>query len=178
MSSICKDELAAFVQELVDVRQRGGTVYVFGNGGSGSTASHFCGDLLMGVSIGLAKRFKSVCLNDNSPALLAIANDISYSDVFVEQLKNFLHPNDLVIGISGSGNSENIIKAIQYARSQGAKTVGLCGFDGGRLKQVADRPVHVNINDMEISEDVHICILHCVKMTLMDQLKDEYSDGN
>ncbi len=175
MQALDRKQIASLVQALLDVHQRGGTAYIFGNGGSGATASHFCGDLLKGVSYGLDKRFKAVCLNDNSPALLAIANDITYADIFVEQLKNFLHQDDLVIGISGSGNSENIIRAISYAKSKGVPTVGLCGFDGGRLKQIADTHVHVPIKDMEVSEDLHLCVLHCAKMTLMDQLKHRYT---
>lgn len=174
LQSLDRDSVAGFVQELLNVRRRGGTVYAFGNGGSGGTASHFCGDLLKGVSHGLSVRFKAVCLNDNSPAVLAIANDLCYEDIFIEQLKNFLHPNDLVIGISGSGNSENVIRAMDYARARGARTIGMCGFDGGRLKGIVDTSVHVPLHDMEISEDLHMCVLHCVKMTLMDELKDEY----
>jgi len=93
-----------------------------GNGGSGSTASHAAADLNKGVSYGREKRFRVMSLNDNMATLTAYANDVSYSDAFVEQLKNFLHPGDLVIGISGSGNSPNILKAIEYANQQGAIT--------------------------------------------------------
>lgn len=175
MQALDKAQIASLVQALLDVHERGGTIYTFGNGGSGATASHFCGDLLKDVSHGLEKRFKAVCLNDNSPALLAIANDISYTDIFVEQLRNFLHQDDLVIGISGSGNSENVIRAISYAKSKGVSTIGLCGFDGGRLKQIAGACVHIPIKNMEISEDLHLCVLHCTKMTLMDQLKHQYT---
>lgn len=175
LSSIDRGKVADFTRELLAVRQRGGAIYIFGNGGSGATASHFCGDVLKGVSHGLDKRFKILCLNDNSPAVLAIANDLCYEDIFVEQLKNFLHKDDLVIGISGSGNSENVLRAIQYANSKEARTFGLCGFDGGKLKEIANDSLHIDIQDMEITEDVHTCFLHCTKMVLMDQLKDDYT---
>lgn len=175
LSQLDTTKIKELTQELLDCHQREGVIYLFGNGGSGATASHFCGDLLKGVSYGLSKRFKAVCLNDNLPALMAIANDIAYEHIFEEQLKNFLHRNDLVIGISGSGNSKNIIRGIEYAKSKGARTFGLCGYNGGKLKQIADNHVHVNIPDMEISEDMHMLIFHCVKMALMDQLKESYS---
>ena len=99
-----------------------------GNGGSGASASHAAGDLNKGVSYGREKRFRVISLNDNLATLTAYANDVSYVDVFVEQLKNFLRPGDLVIAISGSGNSPNVLKAIEYANQQGAITVGLTGF--------------------------------------------------
>ena len=96
-----------------------------GNGGSGASASHAAGDLNKGVSYGREKRFRVISLNDNLATLTAYANDVSYAEVFVEQLKNFLHPGDVVIAISGSGNSPNILKAVEYANQQGAVTVGL-----------------------------------------------------
>ena len=94
-----------------------------GNGGSGASASHAAGDFLKGASYGLDKRFKMICLNDNLPSMMAIANDIGWESIFVEPLKNFLSPDDLVIGISGSGNSKNVVNALEYANAQGATTV-------------------------------------------------------
>ncbi len=173
ISTISLEQIDAFVQLLLEVYQQGRTVYVFGNGGSSATASHFCGDLIKGVSYGLDKRFRAVCLNDNLPALMAIANDISYDDIFVEQLKNFLNPGDVVIGISGSGNSTNVVKAIEYANQQGAKTVAICGFKGGKMKEVAHLSIHANVNDMEVSEDIHHLILtHCVKRIMTKELNN------
>jgi len=164
------ESIRKFAELLLATYKQGGTVYVFGNGGSGATASHFCGDMVKGVSYGLNKRFKAVCLNDNTPTIAAISNDISYDDVFVEQLRNFLTDKDLVIGLSGSGNSTNILKAIEYANQTGSKTVGLCGFDGGKLKEISHLSIHADINDMEISEDAHHIISHCVKKLLMKSL--------
>lgn len=114
-----------------------------------------------------------MCLNDNTPAMMAIANDISYDDIFVEQLKNFLRKDDVVIGISGSGNSINVLKAIEYANATGAKTVAICGYKGGKIKDIASLAVHAEINDMEISEDIHnLVITHCVKRILTNKLNN------
>ncbi|HBE02364.1 MAG TPA: phosphoheptose isomerase [Spirochaetia bacterium] len=160
-------------EKIIEIRDAGGFIYIFGNGGSAATATHFCGDLIKGVSWGLEKKIKCLCLNDNLSACMAIANDISYSDIFSEQLKNFIMPGDLVIAISGSGNSENILKALELARSRRVCTALLCGFDGGKALKLADLPVHVKINNMEIAEDIHLVILHCIKSALMKILYTE-----
>ncbi len=173
LGSLDRGIISKFVDVLLEAYGREKTIYIFGNGGSAATASHFCGDLVKGVSYGLEKRFKAVCLNDNTPAIMAIANDISYDDIFVEQLKNFLNKDDVVIGISGSGNSKNIVKALEYAQSAGAKTIAICGYKGGKIKEIADLSIHAEINDMEISEDVHnLVITHCVKRLLTTELKN------
>jgi D-sedoheptulose 7-phosphate isomerase len=171
LEKIDKSSLRKFVTVVLDAYQRESTIFIFGNGGSANTASHFCGDFIKGVSFGRSKRFKIICLNDNVSALMAIANDISYEDIFVEQLKNFLKKNDIVIGISCSGNSPNVIKALEYANSAGAKTVAFCGFDGGRVKNIAQFSIHADINDMEISEDIHLIIAHFAKQTIIKMLQ-------
>jgi D-sedoheptulose 7-phosphate isomerase len=159
-----------FAGMLLETCNAGGTVYAFGNGGSGATASHFCGDLVKGVSHGLDRRFRAVCLNDSMPGVLAIANDISYSHIFVEQLRNFLRQGDLVVGFSGSGNSENVVLALEYAKSCNIHTVALCGFDRGKAGRIAELAVHVPVMDMELSEDIHLVITHAVKRLLMERL--------
>lgn len=161
-----KDSIEKFTRVLLEIYKKKGTVYTFGNGGSGATAAHFCGDLIKGVSHGLSNRFKAICLNDNIPALMAIANDLSYEDIFYEQLKNFLEKDDLVIGFSCSGNSTNVVKAIKYAKRIGAKTVAFCGYNGGKIKKMADFVIQADINDMEVSEDIHLIICHSVKRIL------------
>src|SRR5690606_32486959 len=98
---------------------------------------HAAGDFLKGASYGLDKRFRMICLNDNLAAMMAIANDIGYEDIFIEQLKNFIGPDDLVIGISGSGNSENVVRAIEYAKNKGVKTMAMTGFKGGKISTMA-----------------------------------------
>ena len=137
-------------------------IFVMGNGGSGSTASHFACDINKGCCADIKKKFKVICLNDNVPTMLAYANDLSYEKVFVEQLKNFLKPGDVVIGISGSGNSENVIQAVLYAKENQGKTIGFTGFDGGRLAQLVDIPLIASINDMQKVEDVHMIVVHMI----------------
>jgi D-sedoheptulose 7-phosphate isomerase len=162
--------MESFVQTVIETREHNGTIYIFGNGGSGANASHICGDMIKGLAYGDDIRFKAICLNDNAAAMMAIANDISYDDIFLEQLKNFVVNGDLVIGISGSGNSENVVRALKFAKEQSATTVAMCGFNGGKIKMIADIVLHVNIDDMEISEDVHLILAHCAKRMIMDSL--------
>jgi D-sedoheptulose 7-phosphate isomerase len=146
-------------------------VFIMGNGGSGSTASHFACDINKGCCFNVEKKFKVICLNDNIPTMLAYANDLSYDKVFVEQLKNFLQPGDVVIGISGSGNSKNVIQAVSYAKERGAKTIGLTGFDGGRLAKIVDIPLVASINDMQKVEDVHMIVVHMLMQYLCKALQ-------
>jgi len=159
-------EINQYIEVVEQARQEGKNIFIFGNGGSGATASHMMCDFNKGLSHGQDKRFKMICLNDNMPTMMACANDISYEDIFVEPLKNFLKPKDVVIGISGSGNSMNIVKAIDYANKHGALTVGLCGFDGGKLKKCAKMAVHIKIKDMQKAEDMHMVIAHIVYQAL------------
>ena len=111
-----------------------------------------------------------ICLSDNTPIITAIANDISYDDVFYFQLKNKLKPDDLIMAISGSGNSKNVIKAVEYAREVGTKVVGITGYSGGKLRGLADYKMHVNIDDMQITEDVHMAFDHMMYRVLTDIL--------
>ncbi len=172
------DKVTGFVKMLLKAREEENSVFIFGNGGSGATASHVTGDFLKGISYGLDKRFRVQCLNDNISGMMAISNDLTYDDIFVEQLKVFLHRNDVVIGISGSGNSANVVKALEYARKQDAKTVAFCGYKGGRIKDIADLVIHAPIQDMEVTEDIHIIIFHAIKQVMMKELKgDDFSMG-
>lgn len=143
------------------------TIFVMGNGGSASTASHLACDLNKGACFGARKKFRVMALTDNLPLILALANDVNYDAVFVEQLKCFARPGDVVVGISGSGNSPNVIKAIAYARDLGCTTVGVCGYDGGRLKRMVDCSFHVDINDMQVVEDLHLMLGHILMRVLM-----------
>ncbi len=145
-------------------------VFIMGNGGSGATASHFVCDINKGSCLELEKRFKVICLNDNMPTILAYANDLSYDRIFVEPLKNFLQPGDIVIGISGSGNSENVLLAVSYAKEKGARTIGLAGFDGGRLARIVDIPLVAAVRDMQKVEDVHMIVVHMLMQYLCSAL--------
>jgi D-sedoheptulose 7-phosphate isomerase len=162
------EEINSFMNLLVDAKEKGKHIFIMGNGGSASTASHYVCDFNKGLSYGKDKRFKFICLNDNVPTMMAYANDVSYAEVFVEPLKNFLQEDDIVIGISGSGNSKNVIKAIEYANESEAITIALTGFDGGKLKQVARHNVNIPVNDMQITEDLHMVLDHCIMKILYD----------
>lgn len=164
-------EFTVFIEELLAAYERKSYIFVCGNGGSASTASHFACDINKGVSFGKNKRFKMISLNDNIPILLAYANDIAYDDIFVEQLKNLLAKDDLVIGISASGNSNNVLKAIEYANKNGGKTFGICGFNGGKLRNLAQRAIAINSNDMQKVEDLHSIFLHCAMQYLLNSIK-------
>jgi len=162
--------LDALVEAFHTTYEKGGNIYTMGNGGSGASASHAAGDFLKGASYGLDKRFRMICLNDNLPSMMAIANDIGWDDIFVEPLKNFLKPEDLVIGISGSGNSKNVVKAIEFANANGATTVAMSGFKGGKISEIATLNVHAPVMDMEVTEDVHMVIFNIVKKQMMVRL--------
>ena len=160
LDSLDLEEIAQVLELFLAAYQAEGTIYVFGNGGSASTASHMVNDFNKGISEYVDKKFRLVCLNDNVSTLMSIANDISYDEVFRFQLRNKLKPNDLVVGISGSGNSKNVVNAISYAKEQGVKTVSLCGFSGGKLKELADVSFHVQLNNMQVVEDMHLILNH------------------
>ena len=156
------------VSALVKARDAGRRIYICGNGGSASTASHMASDLNKGANRKDAPRFKAIALTDNIPAMLAWANDASYDDIFVEQLRNHLEKGDIVIGISGSGNSPNVLKAMHYANDIGATTIGLAGFDGGKLAQMAKICYTVPSNCMQQIEDIHLLIEHMLSLILRD----------
>ena len=135
-------------------------IYIFGNGGSSSTASHFENDFNKGVSEPLKTKFRFRCLNDNVATLMAVANDMGFEEVFRYQLTDRIEAGDLVIAISGSGNSKNVINAVEYAKSCGNKIIGITGYDGGKLRRMCDVSLHVPVNSMQISEDVHMIFDH------------------
>ena len=137
-----------------------------GNGGSASTASHFAGDFNKGLSLGREKRFRFICLNDNPATVLSLANDVDYSQIFVEQLKNFLSEGDLVMAISGSGNSANVVNAVEYAKQKGNTVIGLTGYNGGKLKEISDISLHIPADDMQITEDLHMVFDHLIMSIL------------
>lgn len=170
LDSIRKEDLNLLMNLLVEARDRGSLVFVMGNGGSASTASHYVCDFNKGISYGKDKMFKFICLNDNLPTMMAYANDISYDEIFVGPLRNFLSEGDVVIGISGSGNSANVVKALQYTNEHGGISVGITGFDGGKVKQLSQYNVHVPIDDMQVAEDLHMVLDHCMMKILSKYL--------
>ena len=165
------DNFSKMIQEFMKTYKEERTIFVMGNGGSGSTASHWVCDINKGCSFDFEKKFKMICLSDNPATMMAYANDCSYDDVFVEPLKNFFCPGDLVIGISGSGNSKNVLKAIEYANRNNGRTIGLCGYEGGKLYDMVDIPLLAKINDMQKVEDVHMIIVHMSMQAVTSELE-------
>ena len=163
MLALPKDGVDQIADVLVGAYNAGRTMFLCGNGGSAALASHLACDLGKGTAYcNGGKRFRVLALTDNLPTLTAWANDSGYENVFSEQLKNFVQPNDVVFAISGSGNSKNILNALQAAREAGAITVGLSGFQGGAMKSLCDLCVVVPSNDMQIIEDLHLALAHSI----------------
>ncbi len=157
-----KPELFEIISAIQKAKECNKTVFVFGNGGSSATASHFACDLTKFIGV------KVICLSDNVSSVLAIANDKSYDNIFIEQLKVFMTAGDVVIGFSGSGMSMNVLNAIDYAKGK-AVTIGITGFDGGLLKLNTDICLIVPNNNMQQIEDVHLIITHLVMSVIRNQ---------
>ena len=174
LSSFPHKQFERLLTAMLDVYKKDKQIFVMGNGGSAATASHWVSDIAKGpFSIG-PKRFKILCLNDNIPTMLAYANDFSYENIFVEQLINLFVPGDLVIGISGSGNSANVLKAIDYANNNNGITVGLCAFSGGLLYTIVDIPILIETDDMQKAEDVHLVVTHMAMQRAFDIIAHTY----
>jgi D-sedoheptulose 7-phosphate isomerase len=166
LSQLDEQEISTVMNVLEETRLTGNRVFICGNGGSAATASHFTCDFNKGISYSQTVKYNFECLNDNIPMLMAIANDISYDDIFSEPLKNKMHKEDVLLAISGSGNSKNVVKAVEYAKSIGATTIGLVGYSGGKVKELCDYCIHVNIDNMQIVEDVHMVMDHVMMFVL------------
>jgi D-sedoheptulose 7-phosphate isomerase len=151
---------------VADAWQAGRQIITLGNGGSSLTALHFINDWNKSIFMASGKPFRGRSLVDNMGIVMAYGNDNSFEDIFIEQMKNILQPGDLVIAISGSGNSENVIRAVNYANHNGAVTLGLCGYRGGKLKAIAQHVVWADIDDMQLAEDVHFFFGHMVMQRL------------
>lgn len=163
------DGMRRIVPVLLRARADGRTIFFFGNGGSASTASHFVVDIGKATLRGDGKRFRCVALVDNVESLTAWANDTEYSRVFAEQLKGLAVPGDVAVGISGSGNSPNVLDAMRAARALDLATIGLTGMGGGKLKDLVDVPLVVPSNSMQHIEDVHLFVCHLLTAYLRDE---------
>lgn len=165
LDNLAQDKKLVEVIKMIDTAyQKGSQIFIFGNGGSAASASHIAVDLNKGTrghtgSV-KAKPFRVICLNDCVPTMTAWANDTSYDDIFAEQVKNLAQKGDLVIGISASGNSANIVKALSAAKKNGAKTIALVGFSGGKAKTIADKYLHVDSSEYGPVEDIHMVFGH------------------
>ena len=163
------NSLLKVIEIIRKVREDDRTVYIMGNGGSAATSSHFVSDLAKGTIVEGEKRFRTIALTDNIPLITAWSNDSDYSDIFAEQLKNLLRPGDVVIGISGSGNSKNVLKGVEYASKNGAKTIGFVGYDGGKLKNMVDVSILADIHYMQKAEDVHMLLEHMLTSAIRER---------
>lgn len=172
LSSVLKgidtEAIGRFVQILLDARERGATIYFIGNGGSAATASHFANDLAIGTN-SYDKPFRVISLTDNQAIITAVGNDFGYEEIFVRQLRVLGRAGDVVVGISASGNSQNLIGAFEYAKSVGIKTVAITAFDGGKMKRMADEGIHVPTAAKEYgpAEDAHMILDHLIGAYLM-----------
>lgn len=172
------DEINDAMNAILETYNNKGTIYVCGNGGSASTASHMQNDFNKGISEYTENKFNFYCLNDNVSTMMAVANDIGYEEVFRFPLLNKITPNDLFIGISGSGNSKNVLNAAAYAKECGAKVIGLTGYSGGKLREIADYKMHVDEMDMQITEDLHMTFDHMMMKIFYNYLTKGEITGN
>ncbi len=174
LQSVSMDEVQGLVEALYDAFECGATVFVIGNGGSAANASHFAQDLAKGTLANpdQQKRLRALSLTDNLPFFSALANDEGYDQVFLQQLRTYGSEGDLLVAISGSGNSPNLLNAIDYANESRMKTIGITGFDGGKVKKVAQEGVHVPLNDMCTCESIHSVIFHYVILSLKERIAE------
>jgi len=172
-------EIQAMADALYDAWHHEKFVFIFGNGGSGTTASHFAEDLGKStlhehhLKDETRKRLKVLSLTDNLGWIMAVGNDIGYDQIFVQQLMNYGGKGDLVIAISGSGNSANVLNAVDWANRHGLKTFGLTGFKGGKLREMAQGGIHVPLDDMGMVESIHLCVFHWVLNDVFARINHE-----
>jgi len=173
LTELSKAEIQRLVDLILTARAADKQIFVFGNGGSAATASHFACDLGKGTIDRGKRRFRVISLCDQIPMMTAWANDADYADIFVEQLRNLLNEGDLVIGISSSGNSPNVLRALEYAKQRQAKTLALTGFQGGQVKRIVDECLIVPSSVVQIIEDIHLILGHLICMHICSTLKEE-----
>jgi D-sedoheptulose 7-phosphate isomerase len=168
MNQLSKERIEQVIQLLVEARMSRRQVFIMGNGGSASTASHFVCDLAKNTRKSELPNYRVIGLTDNMAIFSALANDEGYESVFAQQLVSFVQPGDVVIGISASGNSPNVLNAMEVANMMGATTVGFTGFNGGRLSSLVDYEIHVASNCIEHVEDIHLMLEHLIVKAIKD----------
>ncbi len=169
IGTIPMDRVQTAIEWLDEALNEGRQVFTCGNGGSASTASHIVCDMVKGASYNRDKRFRMMALTDSLATITAYSNDVSYDVVFVEQLKNFARPGDILISISGSGNSPNVLRAVEWANSAGLKTIGLTGRDGGQLGRLSQLEINVGVQHMGRIEDGHMIVCHMLAYYFMER---------
>jgi D-sedoheptulose 7-phosphate isomerase len=174
LEDINEENIEEVIKTITDSYDQNRMIFIIGNGGSAAAATHFAQDLSKGTRLNLdvVKRIKAMSLTDNLSFITALGNDDGYDTVFEQQLRTFSDRGDLLIAISGSGNSPNIIKAIEWANDNGIKTIGFTGFDGGKLKVLNSINVHVPLDDMETVESIHAIIFHYIILRLKEIVFD------
>lgn len=178
VDTVNSDEINNFIDLLFDAYKNDKFVFVIGNGGSSANASHLAQDLAKGTKLhpGHSVRLKALSLTDNTPFLTAQANDEGYDSIFEQQLITYAKPGDIVIAISGSGNSPNIIKAIEWANQHDLISIGVTGYDGGKLYKMAHHKLHVPLNEMCTAESIHTIIFHYVILELRERFKEHHKN--
>ncbi len=171
IETIDLEKVGQAIEILKEARAQGRHIFVCGNGGSASTASHFACDMVKGASFGRNARFRIMALTDSLPTITAYSNDVDYECVFVEQLKNFAGPGDVVMAISGSGNSPNVLRAVEYGNSMGCRSIALTGRNGGKLAPLAQLSIQVSHPHMGRIEDAHLIVMHMISYYFMDMEK-------
>lgn len=169
LDKLSEEEIQQVIDLLHQARLVNHQVFILGNGGSASTASHFVCDLGKNTRVKGTPNYRVMGLTDNMAMFSALANDEGYESVFAQQLANHIQPEDVVIGISTSGNSKNVIKAIELANEVGAKTIGFTGFDSGRLGSIVDINLHVKSDSIEHVEDIHLVLEHLITQALRER---------
>jgi len=158
------------VNIIYEAYKKGKQIFILGNGASASTASHFACDLTKGTRIKGKSHVRAISLTDNMALITPLANDMDYDSVFTEQLASLLDEGDVVIGISASGNSPNVLKAIEFARERGAITIGFIGFDGGKLKGLIYKCIVLSSRDYGQVEDAYVCLSHIISYLLKERI--------
>jgi len=177
LARIDRAEVGRFIETVLEARERGSRIFFIGNGGSAATASHFANDVAIG-SGDYERPFRAQSLTDNVAILTAIGNDFGYDEVFARQLRVLAEPDDVLVAISASGNSPNLVKAIEYAREAGLRTVALTAFDGGRIRVMADQGVHVptDLGEYGPAEDAHMVLDHLLGAFLIRLVRSAGDD--
>ncbi len=175
LDSLDLEDLDMIVEAIVNAHKNNNQIFILGNGGSAALASHFACDLGKGIVKDLRdkeeKRLRVISLTDNVSLMTAISNDISYDEVFSQQLQNLIEEGDIIIGISSSGKSLNVVNALRLGKEKKATTIGLIGFDGGLMKDLVDLKVWVKHNDYGIVEDTHSALMHKISYNVRDKIK-------
>jgi D-sedoheptulose 7-phosphate isomerase len=172
LKELLKQDIAGIADVIFNAYKKGNQIFIMGNGGSAATSSHFAEDLRLGRAVEGKPHVRATSLTDNTALITALANDLDYASIFAEQMADQLNKGDIVIGISASGNSPNVLKAIEYGRSQGAITIGFCGFGGGKLKDITHRSIVLSSSQYGQVEDAHLCLAHIVSHLVRQKIAE------